>query len=143
MKRIKNIYCCILHAINRHEGIRYVLALLVNGTIIFALYHIIVFLVISLLPASFYFRYYSVEPLKTEYAIGEDIIMVSNTVFFKSSFIEWTDTLRCPDPSWYSQSISQKFVEPKEKNSSQWRYAGEVPNYATSCVIDAQIVATV
>lgn len=143
MNTAVKIYCFLRHELEKHEWLRYVVALLLNGTIILSFYHLLAYLVISLLPASYYFNYYSVEPLKMEYADGEKITMVSNAVYNKPVFIEWRDVLRCPPIDFYSVAITSIHKDKSETLNGQWIYPGQVPPAPSKCTMEAQITATV
>ena len=140
---LKKTYCFLRHALEEHEGLRYIVSLLLNWTIILSFYHLCAFLVISVLPVSYYFHYYSVEPLKHEYADWEKITFVSNAVYNKPVFIEWRDILRCPPLDFYSVAITSIHKDKSETLNGQWRYPWDTPPAPSECVMESQITATV
>lgn len=142
MKTITQIYCFLRHSLDKSEGVRFVVSLLVNGLIIYTAWNVVLYIIISFLPASHYFHYYSVEPTKWEYAIGEKITFQSVFEWKSSQVVEWNDILRCPPIDYFSNHKSGAIVQ-KKNSTSYWVYAWQIPTEPSECILEAQITSTV
>lgn len=90
-----------------------------------------------------YIEYYSVEPVKQVYAIGEDLQFKSDHKINKVSNIVWTDIIRCKtilqtDYTYFSSYISTSKATPKsDRKITTWRYGSETPQEKSKCVLDS------
>lgn len=90
------------------------------------------------MPRAYWFTYYSVEPTKYTFRVGEPIIFESSRKIREAAQYEWHDTLRCDLGNGYkTMSIfhSGKILEPHKLEGGNWDYNGNVPVVAATCFL--------
>ena len=87
-----------------------------------------------------YFYYESIQPLKDNFEIGEDVFFTSVLNRLKETDMKYVDILRCDlwqDYTWFSQSVSySQDLQPWEY-VSVWRYEWKIPEVEWTCYLDS------
>lgn len=115
------------------------------ATIFTALFLMVSFFIVSLLPHTFWFNYEDVRPQKQEFSIDEPITFVSELAVYRDVKFKWLDTLRCRidgengfiQVSQYSSESG--VVEPHPIKESVWRYDSLGPRRPSECFLDTHI----
>lgn len=92
-----------------------------------------------------YFQYYSIEPTKSEFKVGEPLIFDSYNDTYAPVHLYWNDRLRCDlendSAGFYlvgRHMDDAKIETPKRvdfDNPSQWKYNGVMPNAPGICYL--------
>lgn len=127
---------------NKHEGSNYFLHIIVNGTVIVWLYHLLAYTFLFFMPPSFFFDYLSLAPAKKEFTHTENIVMVSNIIFKRDLTLEYSNVLHCPPIDFYNQAITYWYEEKWQKVNQQSVYQNNMPQADSECYIESTITAT-
>lgn len=89
-----------------------------------------------------YVQYYSVEPDKDAYEVGEDIFFISDSERSRVVDVQWNDILFCDDNfdgtfTWFVNYPSQRDAAPiQERKQLRWKY-GFTVNFPAQCYLDS------
>ncbi len=117
----------------------FILDILLNGVVLYGVYLMFLYAFFSLTPVSWYFTYYSVEPVLVPVEIGSDyILMESSLQVATDGNMYWNDVLRCRQNNglytFYSQyDTNAQVVYRGDTRTSQWEYRGQIPNQPSTC----------
>jgi hypothetical protein len=100
----------------------------------------------KLVTTEHFFEYESVEPLKAEFQVGEDLTFVSTSIIHRPVHLVFNDILFCDTGtgfSYFSVYKSQNYdVNPRDWDSKQWVYQGPIPDGPATCYLESQIIHT-
>ena len=101
-------------------------------------------------PASEFFVYHKIEPVKRIYSFDEDLKFVSFNDVHKKLNFEWNDILRCDYDGQETGFVNigsvqnrANGIEPHEGSSSTWNWDGPRPDGPAHCYLEANITAEV
>ena len=93
---------------------------------------------------NYWFEYQSVEPTKSEYQIGEPLIMRSTREIFRPVTLEFSDKLVCELDGrrviYAIAGTSHTFL-PHDELSADWHFEDHTPDFATLCYMVSAISA--
>ena len=106
----------------------------------------------GLLPASAFFVYHSIEPVKTQYSIGERVEFISRNDTYKEIHYYWNDRLHC---DYQDDDIGFILVGVHQDNnpsgvrlyssgdSKPWEFLGNKPISPATCYLESKTCADV
>jgi hypothetical protein len=99
----------------------------------------------TVMPATFFFEYYSVEPTKAIFQDGEDLIFKSHFQVNRSLNFHYNDILRCNideyDNGFHSQVLGKISLPSIGERTSIWTYNHTPPSAPRTCFLDTTIRA--
>ena len=99
-------------------------------------------------PTSDYFEYFAVNPEQDYFEMGEELVMLSDSVWHKVGDVRWNDILRCDSGNGFKffsvYNTNADAYTPDQglgiREMKPWRYGGDVPTEKPSvCYIDSTI----
>ena len=104
------------------------------------------FLVHMVLPRSVWYTYYSVEPVKGEFSLGEAVVFESSLTKKRVVSFEWLDALRCSPLSNPESTVlvsqytsSSKNSLPEELRVTRWAYGAVLPHEPSVCFLETSV----
>lgn len=102
----------------------------------------------SYMPASHWFVYHKVEPIKDEFAVGERLRFYSTRTVNKAIRFEWSDALYCDfgDGQGFGtysiyESANSAIIVPQENFKGPWTYHAPVPERSAICELRTAVTA--
>lgn len=117
----------------------FIVNLILNGVFLYSVYLMILFAFFWFSPTSWYFQYFSVEPVAKPVEIGSDfILMESDLRVVTDGNLRWNDVLRCSQTNGIFTFFSNYDTEADmvfrtERRATQWEYRGELPTEESTC----------
>lgn len=103
-------------------------------------------LILRVAPASYWFEYESVEPLHTNFDIGETLQFVSKFERYRPVNFTFNDTLYCDNGNgfaYYSNYVSSSIRNMPKKDISIWNYNAIYPQQKSTCKLRSVITHTI
>lgn len=102
---------------------------------------------LRLTPASNFFKYISLTPVKEEFLTNEKPTFTTKSVYYKANDMKWNDILYCFDEGKLilvdTQSSEANHFIPKRGlgviSEIDWIYKGALPSFKTECYIKSNI----
>lgn len=94
-------------------------------------------------PASFWFQYYSVEPLNRELSSHSSLRFESSFIVNRTSSFSWNDILQCEHKNgiieYFSNYNSARISAETGERTTQWVYHGILPTPPRKCMLESNI----
>lgn len=94
-------------------------------------------------PSSFWFEYYSVEPLSRELSSQSSLRFESTFIVNRTSDFSWNDILQCEHKDgiieYFSNYNSARINSEAGERTTQWVYHGVLPTPPRKCMLESNI----
>ena len=103
------------------------------------------FIVLNLMPATYWFKYEKVEPSKEVFAEGEQLFFRSYADFRRGGHVRWNDVLRCDTGhgfgffSFYNSEANMSPNGGVPENPTPWPFRASTPVPPAECYLESNV----